>query len=59
MKHQHCRCRDCRRAKRQGLVLGSQLLKHLGNAAYYVSAYVTHPRFQNGKRYRKDQGADT
>lgn len=45
-----CRCRDCRRMKRKGYVLGKQLLKHLGSEAYYVSAYVPYHKFQKGRR---------
>lgn len=46
----YCQCRDCRRAKRSGLVLGSRLLKYLGAGAYKVSAYVAHPRWRAGRR---------
>ena len=46
----YCQCRDCRRAKRAGNVLGSRLLKYLGAGAHRVSAYVPHPRWRAGRR---------
>lgn len=35
-----CHCKDCKKAKREGLILGTRLLRHLGPGAYYVSDYV-------------------
>jgi len=45
-----CTCTGCRRAKRNGRILGSRLLKHLGPEAHHVSAYVPYPRYRSGRR---------
>lgn len=50
----YCTCRDCKRQRRNGKVLGSILLKHLGSAAHHVSAYVDYPKFGKG-RTRKEK----
>ncbi len=52
-KHAYCDCRDCKRARRKGLILGSRLLKHLGAGAYWISDYVFHRKFAKGRK-RKD-----
>lgn len=50
MSSAYCTCRDCRRAKRGGKVLGVRLLKHLGERAHFVSDYVSNHRWRKGKR---------
>lgn len=60
--YRFCGCRDCKKARRKGLVLGSRRMgfwvksfngdhyeHYLGN----VSAYVRHPKFAKGKRVRR------
>ena len=56
-----CGCKDCKKARRKGLVLGSRkmgfwLVPDLGEPEYYygdVSDYVPYRKFQKGRR-RKD-----
>lgn len=45
-----CTCSGCRRAKRNGRILGSRLLKHLGAGAHFVSDYVPYRRYRRGRR---------
>jgi hypothetical protein len=44
-----CQCKDCRKANKRGLVIGSRLLKHLGTRAHHISQYVRHHKFQKGR----------
>ena len=56
-----CRCKDCKKMKRKGKVLGSRKmgfwLENLdGTHSYYfgpVSCYVDHPKFMKGRRERR------
>ncbi len=51
MAQRFCQCRDCKRVRRKrGAVLGSRLLKYLGQNAYHVSQYVRYHRWQKGRR---------
>lgn len=45
-----CTCSGCRRAKRNGRILGTRLLKHLGPGAYFVSGYEPYKRYRKGRR---------
>ena len=45
-----CTCSGCRRAKRNGRILGSRLLKHLGAGAHFVSGYEPYKRYRKGRR---------
>lgn len=45
-----CTCSGCRRAKRNGRILGSRLLKHLGAKAHFVSGYEPYKRYRKGRR---------
>lgn len=40
MDKNYCKCKDCRKAWKRDKILGSRLLKYLGDNAYFVSAYV-------------------
>ena len=62
MKHQHliCNCRDCKRMKRHGFILGANILRHFANGGKPAdpnhhgcnseSAYVPYFRWQKGRR---------
>ncbi|AMO44268.1 hypothetical protein vBRpoSV10_215 [Ruegeria phage vB_RpoS-V10] len=59
-----CQCKDCKKARRKGLVLGSRRMgfwcaRIIGYGVEYylgsVSAYVPHPRLAKGKRLRREQ----
>lgn len=54
-----CACRDCKKQRRRGFVLGARLLRHFGSGAfgsgaYFVSAYVKHRKYLPG-RARKEK----
>jgi hypothetical protein len=62
----YCRCRDCRRMKRKGYILGDTLQRHLRGGfqtnperkwsdAIKISEYVPYPRWQSGKRHRRNR----
>jgi hypothetical protein len=60
-----CSCKDCKKARRKGLVLGSRMMGYwlktnqTSEPEYYygnVSTYVPYPKFQKGRR-RKDPTA--
>lgn len=61
MKHRLCSCRDCRRHKRDGYVLGTRVMGFWimgfnGQMQYYhgpVSDYVRSSKFSKGRRERK------
>lgn len=59
-----CGCRDCKRAKKQGLILGSRCLRHLRGGfqsdpnrdfgdSVRVSDYVSYPRWEKGWRIKR------
>lgn len=51
--HRFCTCRDCKRARRKGLVLGSRKLGNFFRGVFgfaRVSDYVPHHKFQPGRR---------
>ena len=50
----YCRCKDCKKQRRKGRILGARLLRYLGEGAYRVSDYVPYHRFLKG-RIRKDR----
>lgn len=52
-----CHCRQCKKARRKGLVLGVRLLKHLGPGAHHVSGYVPFARFAKGRRLKRQTKA--
>ena len=62
----YCRCRDCKAMKRKGYILGSYTISHMRGGMYSdpnrtlndgvrFSAYVKFPKWQPGKRYRRNQ----
>ena len=62
MAQRFCNCKDCKKMKRRGLVLGSRNMGFWirgfhGQIEYYygnVRAYVPHPKFAKG-RARKER----
>jgi hypothetical protein len=55
----YCRCKDCKKMKRKGKILGSRKMgfwlvdQFTGTTYYYygsVSDYVNFPKFMKGKR---------
>ncbi|AXQ69984.1 hypothetical protein HOU03_gp284 [Caulobacter phage CcrSC] len=50
-----CTCRQCKRARRRGRILGARLLKHLGSKAHFQSGIVPFARYAKGKRIRRPQ----
>jgi hypothetical protein len=56
-----CKCKDCKRARRKGKILGTRIMGFWGmwsgKPEYYhgpVSDYVPFPKFMKGRR-RKDR----
>lgn len=54
MVNNKCHCKDCKKAKRRGLVLGSRRMTYwrdgMLNIMSSVSDYVPYHRYQKGRR---------
>lgn len=58
--HGFCNCRQCRKARKRGLVLGKRISGYFSQGVFgwgFVSDYVRHPKFAKG-RVRKERYPD-